>query len=132
MQTMQIRRLNTKILHHGGGLRCETVAKWRAEARGRSPWPGLTGTCSPAQFCEIVGGVSIRLWCVMDAVTVVVGTVRQGRYCSLHPRNTDTVYTMMSNVLRDLPVSRNQQLKLANDWYIRILKNKIKRGISAV
>jgi hypothetical protein len=34
--------------------------------------------------------------------------------------------TMIFNVLRDLPFSRNQTLKSANDWYIRILKNKIK------
>jgi hypothetical protein len=31
---------------------------------------------------------------------------------------------MTSNVLRDLPFIRDQPLKLADDWYIRILKNK--------
>ena len=97
MQTIQIRRSNTKILHHGGDLRCETVAKWRVEALGRSPWPDLTGTCSPAQCCEIAGGVSTNLCCVMDAVSRAVGTLRQGRFCSLHPpskskfKNTDFI-----------------------------------------
>jgi hypothetical protein len=31
----------------------------------------------------------------------------------------------MSNVLRDFPFSQNQPLKSADDWYIRILKNKL-------
>jgi hypothetical protein len=33
---------------------------------------------------------------------------------------------MIWNVLRDLPFNQNQVLKSADDWYIRILKNKIK------
>jgi hypothetical protein len=32
----------------------------------------------------------------------------------------------MLNVLPFLPLSQNQPLKLADDWYMRILKNKIK------
>jgi hypothetical protein len=33
---------------------------------------------------------------------------------------------MMFSVLPFLPFSQNQPLKLADDWYMRILKNKIK------
>jgi hypothetical protein len=33
---------------------------------------------------------------------------------------------MILNVLRDLPFSRNQSLKSADGYYIRIWKNKIK------
>ena len=33
----------------------------------------------------------------------------------------------ISNVLRDLPVSPRQTLKSADDWFIRILKNKVKK-----
>jgi hypothetical protein len=40
-------------------------------------------------------------------------------------RNTYFV-DMIQDVLRDLAFSRNRSLKLAEDWYIRILKNKIK------
>jgi hypothetical protein len=40
-------------------------------------------------------------------------------------KNTDFVDTMTSNVLRDFPFNRNQPLKPADDWYIRILKNKL-------
>jgi hypothetical protein len=32
---------------------------------------------------------------------------------------------MISKVLRDLPFSRNQSLKLDGDWFIIILKNKL-------
>jgi hypothetical protein len=32
---------------------------------------------------------------------------------------------MISKVLPDLPSIQNQLLKLADDWYIRILKNKL-------
>jgi hypothetical protein len=32
---------------------------------------------------------------------------------------------MISEVLHDLPFSRNQPLKSADDWYMRILKNKL-------
>jgi hypothetical protein len=39
-------------------------------------------------------------------------------------KNTDFVDTIISNVLRDLPFSRNQPLKSADDWYIRILNDK--------
>jgi hypothetical protein len=38
---------------------------------------------------------------------------------------TDFVDTMISEVLRELPFSRNQPLKSAGDQYIRILKNKL-------
>jgi hypothetical protein len=38
---------------------------------------------------------------------------------------TDIVDIMTSKVLRDLPFSRNQQLKTADDWYSEILKNKL-------
>jgi hypothetical protein len=34
---------------------------------------------------------------------------------------------MISSLLRDLPFSRNQPLKSADDQYIRILKNKLIR-----
>jgi hypothetical protein len=34
---------------------------------------------------------------------------------------------MISKVLRDLPISRNQSLKSADDYYIRILKPKFKK-----
>jgi hypothetical protein len=37
----------------------------------------------------------------------------------------DIVAVMISKVLRDLPFSRNQPLKSADDYYIRILKNKL-------
>jgi hypothetical protein len=56
-------------------------------ARGgarQDPWPGLTGTCSPAQFFEVAVGVSVNLCCVVDAVRVAVGALRQGRHCRLH------------------------------------------------
>jgi hypothetical protein len=43
---------------------------------------------------------------------------------NLNLKNTNFV-DMVSKVLRDLPFSRNQPLKSANDWYIRILKNKL-------
>jgi hypothetical protein len=39
--------------------------------------------------------------------------------------NTDFVDIMIPKVLRDLPFSRNQPLKLADDWCIRILKSKL-------
>jgi hypothetical protein len=32
---------------------------------------------------------------------------------------------MISNVLHDLPFSQNEPLKSADDYYIRILKNKL-------
>jgi hypothetical protein len=32
---------------------------------------------------------------------------------------------MISKVLCDFPFSQNQPLKSADDWYIRILKNKL-------
>ena len=32
---------------------------------------------------------------------------------------------IISELLHDLPFSRNQPLKSADDWYIRILKNKL-------
>jgi hypothetical protein len=32
---------------------------------------------------------------------------------------------MISKILRDLSFSQNLPLKLADDWYIRILKNKL-------
>jgi hypothetical protein len=32
---------------------------------------------------------------------------------------------MISKILRDLPFSRNQPLKSAGDYHIRILKNKL-------
>jgi hypothetical protein len=35
------------------------------------------------------------------------------------------VYIMISKVLRDFPVSRNQPLKSADDWYIKFLKNRL-------
>jgi hypothetical protein len=40
-------------------------------------------------------------------------------------KNTDSVDIVVSRVLRDLPFSWNQTLKLADDWYIRILKDKL-------
>jgi hypothetical protein len=40
-------------------------------------------------------------------------------------KNTDFVHKMISNILSDLPLSRNKSLKAADDEYIRILKNKI-------
>jgi hypothetical protein len=39
--------------------------------------------------------------------------------------NTYFADIMISKVLRDLPFSRNQTLKSADDQYIRILKNKL-------
>jgi hypothetical protein len=41
-------------------------------------------------------------------------------------KNTEFVHLMICNVSRDLPSSCNQSLELADDLYIRILKNKIK------
>jgi hypothetical protein len=49
--------------------------------------------------------------------------------CSPSKIEIKTTYfgnTIISNVLRDLPFSRNQPLKLAEDLNIGILKNKIK------
>jgi len=40
-------------------------------------------------------------------------------------KNKDYVDTMLSEVLRDLPFSRNQPLKSADVPYFRILKNKL-------
>jgi hypothetical protein len=40
-------------------------------------------------------------------------------------KKTDFVDIMISEVLRDLPFCRNQPLKSADDWYIRILKNTL-------
>jgi hypothetical protein len=40
-------------------------------------------------------------------------------------KKTYFVGVMISNVLRDVPFSRNQPLKSAGDWYIVILKNKL-------
>jgi hypothetical protein len=40
-------------------------------------------------------------------------------------KNTHFVDITISNVICDLPFSRNQPLKSADDWYIRILKNKL-------
>jgi hypothetical protein len=40
-------------------------------------------------------------------------------------KNTDFVDFMISKILRDFPISRNQPLKSADDQYIRILKNKL-------
>ena len=40
-------------------------------------------------------------------------------------KKTDFVDIMISKVSRDLPFSRNQPLKSADDWYIGILKNKL-------
>jgi hypothetical protein len=45
-------------------------------------------------------------------------------------KTTDFVDTMITNVLRDLPFSRNQPLKSADDWYIGILKNKTRNSAS--
>jgi len=42
-------------------------------------------------------------------------------------KNTDTVDTITSNVLRDVPFSRYQLLQLADAKYIRISKNKTKK-----
>ena len=66
--------------------------------------------CSPAQFFKVVDGVLVNLCWFMDAVSVAVGTLWQGRYCSPHPQNpkfqnTDFVDKMISNVLRDLPIN---------------------------
>jgi hypothetical protein len=41
-------------------------------------------------------------------------------------RNTNFVNTVISVVLRDFPSSRNQPLKWADDYYIGILKNRMK------
>jgi hypothetical protein len=40
-------------------------------------------------------------------------------------KNADFIDTTLSNVLRDLPFSRNQPQKSSDDWYVKILK-KIK------
>ena len=39
-------------------------------------------------------------------------------------KKVDTLGTVKANVLRDLPISRNQAMKSADDRYILILKNK--------
>jgi hypothetical protein len=39
--------------------------------------------------------------------------------------DTDFIYTKIPNVLHVLPFNKNQPLKKADDWYIRILKNKL-------
>ena len=41
-------------------------------------------------------------------------------------KKKDFVYTVISNVLLDLPFSRNLTVKLTEDRFIRILENKIK------
>ena len=43
-------------------------------------------------------------------------------------KKTDVIETMISNVLSDVPYSRNQLLKSADFQYIGISKNKIKLG----
>jgi hypothetical protein len=45
-------------------------------------------------------------------------------------KNTDFVGIMILNILQDLPLSHNKLLKLADDQYIRILKNIVKLGVS--
>jgi hypothetical protein len=40
-------------------------------------------------------------------------------------KNTDFADIMISKDLRDFPFSRNRPLKSADDYYIRILKNKV-------
>jgi hypothetical protein len=40
-------------------------------------------------------------------------------------KTPDFLDMMISKVLYDLPFSQNQLLKLADDYYIRILKNKL-------
>jgi hypothetical protein len=46
---------------------------------------------------------------------------------TLQNRNlkTNFIDMVISKVLRDIPFSRNQPLKSADDQYIRILKNKL-------
>jgi len=39
---------------------------------------------------------------------------------------------MMLNVLHILPFSQNQPLKLTNDWYMRVFKNKIKYVLDVI
>jgi hypothetical protein len=46
---------------------------------------------------------------------------------NINIRNTDFVDPMISNVLRELPLIRNQPRKPADDYYNRILKNKMKK-----
>jgi hypothetical protein len=43
----------------------------------------------------------------------------------LKKKNTDFVDIMTSKISHDFPLSRTQALKSADDWYIRILKNKL-------
>jgi len=45
-------------------------------------------------------------------------------------KSTDSVDTITSNVLRDVPFSRYQPLQSADAKYIIISKNKIKNGMS--
>jgi hypothetical protein len=40
-------------------------------------------------------------------------------------KNADFVNIMISKVLRSFPINRNQALRWTDDWYIRILKNKV-------
>jgi hypothetical protein len=72
----------------------------------------------------------------LSLVPLILGSLntgahpREGCRAAGHPKpqnrffkNTDFVDIIMSNVLRDVPFSRNQPLKSVDDWYIRILKN---------
>jgi hypothetical protein len=43
-------------------------------------------------------------------------------------KKTDFVDTMISDVLLDLPFSRNQPKKSADDWHSGILRNKMNLG----
>jgi hypothetical protein len=49
----------------------------------------------------------------------------QERIQNRNLKNTNFVHIMTSKVLRDLPFSRNQTLKSADQQYIRISKNKL-------
>ena len=42
-------------------------------------------------------------------------------------KNANFLDALMCNIIHDLPFSLNQPLKSADDWYIGVLKNKVRK-----
>jgi hypothetical protein len=55
------------------------------------------------------------------------GAVRRQTPQNRNLKNRGFVDIMISEVLRDFPFSRNQPLKSADDQYVRISKNKLRK-----
>jgi hypothetical protein len=77
-----------------------------------------------------------NIWLVISTTVIIsrrIKGVPKGELPACSPpnlqnrnlKNTDFVDIMISKVLRDFPFSQNEPLKLADDWYMRILKNKL-------